>query len=205
MVFSNWLVQAIVAGVVLAFLGWMVRPLRRWLVRRWRALWRWVRDLRVTRESVIEARIAAAVAAAREPEVNDWPPPIRLKVPTEAEFAAEAAAKAAAKKAELIRRTGWHIRVDRSRPRAYTLTNVSVGDARDVRLSDGASGTVFALDSAPLSWVIVREGETVPFEGRVTDPGLFRVFGRELRIEWRDDHDDEQQKLIPVDYEEETS
>ncbi|WP_433584585.1 hypothetical protein [Microbacterium hydrocarbonoxydans] len=204
--------QAILWAAISGIVGFIFRT---WIKARLIQLRDWIRDLRWTRRSTIDAEIASAVEAT----ASAWRS--RLERAGEAHKAAmdelreeltpspEPAPAVISEEdmAELRDRAGheagvrdrWIIATYRSQEQGYALTNYAARMARDVELSSPVS-SAFQFLGPPPPWDQIEQGETVYFRGRIANASYFAAFDRELKVTWTDDHGDQQVSTVQVDH-----
>lgn len=203
---NHWFGQLLLGAAVLALIGWIFRT---WIKHRLQQLGAWLRDLRLTRRSTVDAEIATAVLATEK----EWEARL-AEVRTEGAEALERLREQLTPSAPAVvtpedaaemrdhyrhRRSledQWVISTNRSRRHAYVLRNYAAREATNVSLRSPLSAFEFF---EPPEWERVDEGGTVGFTGRISDPESFGITDRELQVYWTDDHGDEQVKRVQVD------
>jgi len=203
----HWLGQLLLGAAILGVIGWVFRT---WIKSRIQQFVLWLRDLRLTRRSMIDKEIASAVAASEA----EWESRVadvrvegaqalerlreRLTPSTPAVVTPE---EAAAMRDERRHRRSvedqWVISTNRSRRHGYILRNYAAREATGVSLTAAFRDSFEFID--PPEWHQVSEGHAVGFKGRISNPDTFQLMNRELQVSWTDDHGDQQTKRVQVD------
>jgi hypothetical protein len=204
---NHWLGQVLLGAAVLGLIGWIFRT---WIKHRLQQLGEWLRDLRLTRRSVVDAEIASAVAGtegeweARVAEVRAEGGEALEQLREELTPSAPAIVtpEEAAEIRDHYRRQRsledqWVISTNRSRRHAYVLRNYAARETTNVTLRSPFHGAFEFFD--PPEWDQMNEGDAVSFTGRIANPDSFEVSGRGLQVSWTDDHGDEQTRRVQID------
>lgn len=184
--FTNPIGQGVLVTVGIAVLAWLIKPIRLWVEGRLKAFWTWLCDLRITRKTTIDRKVKEAVATDR---IANAPPPIAVITEEEHDEWRQRESH------RIATADRWVISTNGSAPGMYSLQNYAARRATNVRLK-APSG--FAL-SGRKQWDLIEQGDSEGFPGRISSAADFAMWGRSLKVQWTDDHGDEQESNVMVD------